>query len=430
MKNEILAKLFEKMQQSKGFPALKSTVDTVLARLSVPDDSQDLVAPIVSDFALTQQVLQMANSAMYAPFAKNIPSVSKALQVIGYDAVRHIVLRVPSVAAFSTIDSGLAQASLSSNLAKEVVANPVRAEDASIAAMMYNLGALVASRYLPDEMSLIMNLAQDKDLELAAIEVIGMTLPELGAHVAKEWRFPEPLVKAASAKSEPTLARVAQFANQVAKMIYENHQRDIAAVVDSFGVQESLRERLTTTIEDLILNQPLRMTKDELDEVALEELLWSLTSSTPSSANELAERLFYSIKSIFDTSHCIFASRSVNDDLVVEVVNAGSDTNHIKNTFVVHSEFEPTAFGVVVKKAVDLALLNVASLRHGTLPDWYAKMVPDVKSLLIMPISNGDVVGMLIYGWSRRVKFTDREFELLRKLRNLFLRFYPKIAKP
>ena len=69
MKTNILVKLFDKMKLSKGLPALASTVETVLSKLN-DDDFTEVMLDITSDFALTQQVLQMANSAMYAPFAK------------------------------------------------------------------------------------------------------------------------------------------------------------------------------------------------------------------------------------------------------------------------------------------------------------------------------------------------------------------------
>ena len=65
-----LEKLFAAMQNSKGYPALESTVASVLATLRNPKKGhRDLAHHVVGDFALTQRTLKLANSAMYAPIS-------------------------------------------------------------------------------------------------------------------------------------------------------------------------------------------------------------------------------------------------------------------------------------------------------------------------------------------------------------------------
>ena len=109
MKADIIQQLFEKMSHSNGFPALESNVGLLISSLSEsPSDVDGLSTVITSDFSLTQMVLQLVNSAMYAPFAKDVDSVAQAIRILGADAISHVALMVDVVPAF-TSDSHVMQ---------------------------------------------------------------------------------------------------------------------------------------------------------------------------------------------------------------------------------------------------------------------------------------------------------------------------------
>ncbi|MEK7919867.1 HDOD domain-containing protein, partial [Burkholderia contaminans] len=63
-------------------------------------DFTALVRVVLSDFALTQKVLRLANSAMYMAFGGNITTVTRALMVLGMDAVGHLVVGLKLVDHF------------------------------------------------------------------------------------------------------------------------------------------------------------------------------------------------------------------------------------------------------------------------------------------------------------------------------------------
>ena len=137
-----LERLFAAMQGSKGFPALENTVASVISSLGNDQYSaSDVVQHIVEDFAMTQKVLKLANSTMYAPFSDGSGSVSKALEVLGADALLHIALSTALVTDDEMhSDASLSTTMLSSELARSVCAG--RSEEVSIAALMYNMGAI------------------------------------------------------------------------------------------------------------------------------------------------------------------------------------------------------------------------------------------------------------------------------------------------
>ena len=93
MKQATLDKLLRAMQGSKGVPATERSVASVLGALDSSEaGKQAVVRHIIDDCALTQKVLKLANSAMYAPFSQGSDSVSTALEVLGSEALLHLVL--------------------------------------------------------------------------------------------------------------------------------------------------------------------------------------------------------------------------------------------------------------------------------------------------------------------------------------------------
>src|SRR6476620_7114142 len=91
---------------------------------------------------------------MYAPSCKSADSVFAAVSILGADAVLHLVLGTAVVtAAELEDDESLSKVLFSAELARNVCTQ--RSEDVSIAALMYDLGSLMADRHLPQEMAAI-----------------------------------------------------------------------------------------------------------------------------------------------------------------------------------------------------------------------------------------------------------------------------------
>ena len=66
---------------------------TILAAMSGEDEREfSMTKTVLSDPTLTQCVLRLANSAMYSVFGQNINTVSKAVIVLGTDAIGHLAL--------------------------------------------------------------------------------------------------------------------------------------------------------------------------------------------------------------------------------------------------------------------------------------------------------------------------------------------------
>src|ERR1700686_1399594 len=92
VKGPLLDKLWARMSERGDFPMLSQSLRTTMAAIKNDDlDLTALVQVVLSDFAVTQKVLRLANSAMYMAFG-NITTITRALMVLGMDAVGHLIV--------------------------------------------------------------------------------------------------------------------------------------------------------------------------------------------------------------------------------------------------------------------------------------------------------------------------------------------------
>ena len=167
-----IERLVAAMEASSGFPALESTVTAVIS--AIGEDTRDhryLVPHIAEDFALTQKVLKLANSPMYAPFTQGAGSVSSAMEILGSEALMHIALSTHMVNADEmAADESLSQTLLASELARSL--GGTQTEDVSVASLMFNLGNMALRKHAASEAALIdRGVASGQTHEEAAMAV-------------------------------------------------------------------------------------------------------------------------------------------------------------------------------------------------------------------------------------------------------------------
>src|SRR3984893_9371074 len=100
-KAALIGKLWARMNERGDFPMLSNSLRTTISAMRSDDyDFTALVQVVLSDFTLTQKVIRLANSAMYMAFGGNITTVSRALMVLGMEAVGHLVVGLKIVDHF------------------------------------------------------------------------------------------------------------------------------------------------------------------------------------------------------------------------------------------------------------------------------------------------------------------------------------------
>lgn len=234
--------LLRRMRHKSDFPALSSMICTVnKAASSDTDPLSSLSNSILKDFALTNKLLKLVNTAYYGQFSGSISTVSRAIVILGFEQVRQIAVTLllfehlqNRSQAVQLRDEMLATY-FSGLLGRELVqqAGIRDAEEAFICALFHSLGKLLAAYYLFDEYQQIERVQQahGMDESKAAIQVLGMSFEDLGIGVAQAWHFPDRLVHSMRQVTEDKVAKPANAQERL---------RVVAALSNAVGA--ALRE--------------------------------------------------------------------------------------------------------------------------------------------------------------------------------------------
>lgn len=210
--------LLRRMRTKKDFPAVSNIISEINQIVSSESESTSKLArTILQDFALTNKLLKLVNTASYGHFGGTINTISKAVVILGFETVR-------SIAASLILLEFLQNKAQSVQLKDEVVAaifsgivaaqlsegHSIRdAEEIMVCSMFHNLGRMLAIFYFFDESQEVARLMEQGESEdKAAIKVLGMSYTALGLGVARSWHFPPRLVagmrKLDAGKIQPT----------------------------------------------------------------------------------------------------------------------------------------------------------------------------------------------------------------------------------
>lgn len=162
---------------------------------------RDISAIIENDLALTAKVLQMVNSVRFAP-GRRIRTVFEAVQMIGFEVVRSLVLSV-QVFEFcqkttrtdlfqSVWNHSLRTALIAKRLAESEEVPVEECDEAFLTGLLHDIGKVVLAASCPEYYSLWTKHAQDSSsLVRVESEVFGATHAHVGAYLLRLWGLPE-----------------------------------------------------------------------------------------------------------------------------------------------------------------------------------------------------------------------------------------------
>ena len=428
MTGNILDKLLHAMQGSKGVPATERSVASVLGALDIGQEGKrEVVQHIIEDFALTQKVLKLANSTMYAPFGAGAASVSSAMEVLGAEAVLHLVLGTDLVSEEEAHQDGnLSRTLLASELARNAYAD--RAEDASIATLMFEVGRLMSSKYLPAEtVAIDHKVAQGMDLQTASHKVLGMSYQELGVELAARWNLPQNILSTIDGSGDPTLVGIARFSSQASSLIHEGKADDVNNLLLNLDLPGVDKGRLSTLMARKVEEvRPFQLAHaDETAEQALSELLQMLMLEKMTSVEELSNAMLPELATSLKMAHCLLFMLTRSGEFRVR--NAvGKGVDEIKSKLRISAEFLPTTFHAAIKNNIDISIADVSKLKDASLPEGYRQILPQVTKFIILPITNSRVTGLLYCDWDVDMTLKSAEMNLVKELRALFAPIFPQ----
>ena len=151
--------LLAKIEATPSLPALGKNIARVISIVS--DDNkgtEELARFILSDVALTNKILHVANTPQYRT-ASRIPvtTISRAIYLLGFETVKAIALAMMVVENLNSRNAALVQHELLQALTASVVGREIarrthqtESEEAAVGALFKNLGRLLAALHEPE----------------------------------------------------------------------------------------------------------------------------------------------------------------------------------------------------------------------------------------------------------------------------------------
>jgi len=203
--------LYRRMLRKKDFPAMADSIRSInQLQTNSKKDAEKLAAAIVRDFALTNKILKVVNSAYFGGFSGKISTVSRAIVVLGVDAVRSIAAsliffeHMSNQAVAGKLKKIMASSLFRAMLAEQfaTVSGSQHIEESFLCSMFYQLGEVLVTFYLPDEDKEIERQFSrgDHSLNEVVMQVIGVEYEKIGAFVAKQWNFPDEIIDVIQSK--------------------------------------------------------------------------------------------------------------------------------------------------------------------------------------------------------------------------------------
>ena len=198
--------LLRRMRHKSDFPALSESVSAINKIANSETESiNKLSSSILKDFALTNKILRLVNSAYFRPAGGgSISTVSRAVIVLGFEAVRNIAITVllfehlQNKNNANQLKEDFLRANLAGILAKDIsaAAQMRDLEQTFICSLFHSLGRLLSQYYFPEESDEIRRIVAQKNCQEdnAALQVLGISFEELGIAIARQWGFPTVIV--------------------------------------------------------------------------------------------------------------------------------------------------------------------------------------------------------------------------------------------
>jgi serine/threonine protein kinase len=305
--------LLTRMRHKSSFPALSQTISAI-SRVTSGEakNVQDLTAVLLKDFALTNKLLRLVNSSGYGQFGGTISTVSRAVLILGFDAIRNLAV---TLVLFEHLhDKGQADklrddviAALFTGIVARRISNAFGIRDPEegfICGVFHNLGRMLTAYYLLDE-SVAVNREMQRSgatEEQAARMVLGVSYEEIGVAVARSWNLPDTIVRSMQriAEGRPEKPRnaherfrlTAALASALSRAACAGspteRDKSIAQLVQRFGAAIPVDERalvsLATAAMDELLDDTTALLGDNRKSRFCQDLMRS-TGDAPAAAD-------------------------------------------------------------------------------------------------------------------------------------------------
>lgn len=463
--------LWSRVRQRGDLPGFSKVISAILGVMRGDDDREfSMTKTVLQDPALTQKVLRLANSAMYSVFGQGINTVSKAVIVLGTEAIGHLALGLKLIDGLSGASQGteearieMEKAVLAGHIARQVAssASTRDAEEAVVCSMLHSLGRMMVAFYLPERWQQVRALciAQGIDEAAASKEVLGLGFDDIGRLAGQQWGLPAPLIDTLQdvpprAQSEPLdhgdwLAAVATLSSHCAVALCDETQPPHGALA---RLAESYAEMLGLEAPQLLGAVEAAQRDASEEETAVLRVnrraseQSELPKGKPAEAAQLLARGVADMRGALDASAmqlitmgletvyqglCFSRALAFLHHPAEQVFTArmgfGAGVQEQLPSLTFGDAYQPDVFHAALANDKMIFVENARDPSFGSkLPRWWKDAMPTVRSFMVLPLTVNRRPAGFIYGdWDLDrppARIEQAEIAPLNELRTLIMR--------
>ncbi len=466
-----LCLLWERIRRQGDMPGFTKAINAILASMRGEDEREfSMTQTVLSDPVLTQKVLRLANSGMYSAFGQRINTVSKAVLVLGTEAIGHLALGLKLIEelAKSTPDTETAhvemeKAVLAGMVAQQVAASAVSRdpEEAVVCSILHSLGRMMITFYMPERWTRMREEAGEGREEAAAEAHLGLSLEEVGRATAEHWGLPRNLI-AGMRRVEPAergegfghddwLAALGTMSTQAAEALWHDDDTGaarVAELAESFapmlgveaasllGAIDKARETAAADLSIAPLAKPLEKRERQVAATrarkAGNKILMSGVAdmrdaglaATPGQMMSMALEAMH--KGLSFTRSFAFL-RNRREGRYTARLGLGEGSKALLPNLIFEDNYEPDVFHASLGSDRVIFIENAHDAKFAAkLPGWWKGTLGDARCFVVIPLcAHGQPAGFIYGEWDASfpsVTLSQTEFSLLNDLRGLVVR--------
>ena len=464
-----LALLWERVRRRGDMPGFTRAINAILASMRGKDERDfSMAETVLSDPVLTQKVLRLANSGMYSAFGQRVNTVSKAILVLGTEAIGHLALGLKLIEELSksTPDSLQAHIEMEKAVLAGMVAHQVAAEaatrdpeEAVVCSILHSLGRMMVTFYLPEQWTLIQGTAGADDAN--AVARLGLSLEQIGRATAEHWGLPRNLI-AGMRRVEPGergedfghddwLAALGTMSSQCADSLWHGDEagaeqvRQLAAGFapligiepdDIVGAIEKAKVEAAADLSIAPLANPpekraraaavtrMREAGNRILMQGVAEMREAAATATPGQMMSMAIETAYHGLSF---TRAFGFLRNRRDGRYTAKIGLGDNARTLLPNLGFDDAYEPNVFFAALGSDRVIFIENARDPKFSSkLPGWWKETLAEARCFVIIPLcTRGEPVGFIYGDWDDRfpsVYLSQPEFALLNDLRGLVVK--------
>jgi HD-like signal output (HDOD) protein len=472
--DQTLAQLWECTRRRGDMPGFAKAITSILGAMRGEDDQEfNMTRTVLSDPVLTQKVLRLANSAMYSAFGQHVNTVSKAVVVLGTDAIGHLALGLKLIEEMGTGPAGgeatvahieMEKAVLAGIVAQQIATaaeNP-RGEEAVVCSMLHTLGHMMLTFYMPERWLEMQRRADDDGCHIDAMApaMLGLSMEQLGNAAALHWRLPARLIDGmrklappdehTETSQEDWVAGLSTMAALCAESLWHDDAVGAAAVqaltvsysamlgMESDNLMVAIEQAKVVAANDLSiapLSRPAERRAKALAQTrqraagnkillsGLSDMRDVLETASPGQMVQIALETIY--KGL-EFSRAIAFVRNRRASVYTARICFGNDSKDL-TAMSFDDAYEPNVFHAALNSDRVIFIENARDAKFAAkLPQWWKTSLSEAHSFVIIPLSyNGQAAGFLYGDWDDTfppIQLSPTEFSLLNDIRMMVVR--------